>query len=328
MPQISSMHTDRPLTTFAVAQMPIMEFPLFDILKPLSVMKKSDQYYIYSADWLFGNKEAAGINRFQRAPGSPYERVEYTHSTGTYSCNEFGAEHVVDDSEQANADNPLDPLQDGALAVRTQLLGESHSQIAALLCDSSTTFASYTSAAATSWATHDTAEPVTDADTAWNSMRQNGTLVPAMHDKIVALRTSEWNDLQRNADLIDRIKYVGRGGAKVTLEAAAQYLKADRVILVEEVENSADDGQTFSGADIWTSGVVGFYAVPKGRPALKAPGLGFTAVWQAANGGDAKTGFAIKRYRQEEINSWVVRGNMHYDPKVSQAASGYLITGA
>ena len=328
MPQISSLHTDRPLTSFAVAQMPMSEFPLFEILKPLTVVKKSDQYYVYDANWLFGVKEAAGENRFQRAPGSAYERIEYTHSTATYSCNEFGLEHVVDDAEQANADQPLDPLQDGTLAVRTQLLTEAHAQLSALLTDSGTTFASFTSAAATSWATHDTAEPVADADTAWASMIDNGTYVPSLHDKVVAMAQDEWTDLLRNADLIDRVKYTGLGAGQVTMQAVAQYLKADKVLLVPNVEASSRDGQTFASADIWTSGVVGFYAVPKGRPALKAPGLGFTAVWQAANGGDAMSGFAIRRYRQEEINSWVIRGNMHYDPKVSQAASGYLITGA
>jgi hypothetical protein len=328
MPQISSMHTDRPLTSFAVAQMPMTEFPLFDILKPLPVKKKSDEYYIYDAGWLFGYKEAAGENRFQRAPGATYDRVEYVHTTGSYSCNEYGLEHVVDDAEQANADSPLDPLQDGALAVRTQLMTESHAQLAALLCDSGTTFASYTSAVATSWATHDTAEPVADADVAWASMIDNGTFVPSMHSKIVVMAQDEYTDLLRNADLIDRVKYTGLGAGQVTAQAAAQYLKADKLVVIPHVEVSSDDGQTFATGDVWTSGVVGFYAVPKGRPGLKAPGLGFTAIWNAANGGDAMSGFAIKRYRDESINSWVVRGNMHYDPKVSQAASGYLKTGA
>ena len=311
MPSKSSVHTDRPLTNFAVAQMPVANFPLFDILKPLSVRSNSDTYYIYAADWLFGAEEAAGRTRFARAPRSSYERIEYNVTTGSYTCFEYGVEGMVDDSEQANADSPLDPLQDTALAIRTQLMNQAHARVATLLTDTGATFASYTASVDTAWSSHNTATPIKDSVTAQESMRDNGTYNPAANDIICAMGKPEWYDLQQNGDLIDRVKYVGQGGAKVTREAAAQYLQVDKIVVVEQVMNTSKDGQTFAAKESWSDNVVGFYSVPKGRPALKAPGLGFTAIWSAGNGGDAATGMKIQRYRAEEMNSWVIRTNHH-----------------
>jgi len=328
MPSVASLHTDRPLTNFAVAQGPLTEWSLFEVLKPLPVAKRSDTYWIYGADWLYGVKEASGRGRFKRAPGATYEPVEYVVSEGSYTCEEYGAVGVVDDSEQANADSPLQPMEDKSLAVRIQVVGELHAQIAALLNDTGTTFASYTGAAATSWASHDTAEPVADADTARESFRSNGTYMRAANDVVMCIAVPEWYDLKRNADFIDRVKYTGRGAASLSLMQAAEYMGVDKAYIVGENENSAADGLDLSTADIWTSGNVGFYSVPKGRPGLKTPGLGFTAIWRQANGGEASTGFRMVRYRDEDINSWKVRGNLHADPEVSQAAAGYIITGA
>jgi len=328
MPNKAGVHTDRPLTNFAVAQQPITNYPLFEILKPLQVRNSSDTYYVYDANWLFGNEEATGRTRFARAARAKYDAFEYNVSTATYSCVEYGLQVMVDDSEQANADRPLDPIQDGATAVRTQLMSQGHARMATLLTDTTTTFASYTSAADTAWSTHDTATPITDSFTAQESFRDNGTYNPAVNDIVCAMGKPEWHDLVQNADLIDRVKYTGGGGAAVTMAAAAQYLQVDKIVVVQQILNTSKDGQTFSAKEAWTANAVGFYSVPKGRPALKAPGLGFTAVWSAGNSGDAMTGMRMVRYRDESRNSTIIRGNHHVDEKVSQAAAGYIITGA
>ena len=328
MPNKAGVHTDRPLTSFAVAQQPITNYPLATILKPLQVQNSSDTFYVYGAEWQFGNEEATGRTRFARAPRAKYEGFEYNVTTATYSCVEYGLQVMVDDSEQANADRPLDPLQDGALSVRTQLMSAYHARLAALLTDSASTFSSYTSGAATAWSSHDTAVPLDDSVTAQESLRDNGTFNPAVNEVVCAMGKPEWYDLIQNADLIDRVKYTGGGGAAVTMEAAAQYLQVDRVVVVDQTMNTSKDGQTFAAKEAWTANVIGFYSVPKSRPALKAPGLGFTAIWSRGNSGDAATGMKMLRYRDESRNLTIVRGNHHTDEKVSQAAAGYIITGA
>ena len=59
-----------------------------------------------------------------------------------------------------------------------------------------------------------------------------------------------WERLKEHPDILDKYKHTQSGIMTTSLVAAA--LEIDNLYVGKSIENTAKDGQTFSGADIWT----------------------------------------------------------------------------
>ena len=323
MPASNRLHIDRALQGIAIATVPVQKFIGTQILKTLPVMNATDKYWIYTDGWNWDKAVQTGEVLYARANRSDYDRIDWDVSTSTYATVEYGLEQAVDDAEQANADSPLDPLGSAASILRLKLMIAMERRIAALAFDTSSTFSSYTATPAAKWDL-DTADPYTDMITARQSMQGAGTWDPVSNDHVLAIGQQVWDKVQKNPFVLDRIKYTS-GALNVTEDTFARYMQVDKVLVGGATYNSAKEGATMSPAYVWGK-YAGFYQVPKGRPGIGTPCVGFCPLWTKGNGGEAGTGMAVVRYRDETKNSWVVRVNHHTDEKVTQAASGYVFS--
>jgi len=314
----------------AIAQVPIDDYIGMQVLKPMRVGKQSDDLWQFSQGTFFTAAAQAGRELYLVGPGAPYPRIDYDVSTtDAYRCRKYGLEIVCPDEEDANYDSPEMHRAVKASIVLMNLLSAHEQRCVTLLTDVSTTFASYTATPTAKWDA-DGADPFADRITAVESMKGGGNYNPRVNDLICVIGEAAWLRCQRNEAVIGRMKHV-RDALVTTEEDWQKYLQVDKFLVHRGTYNTAKPGQDVSISDMWPD-YIGFYSAPKdgptgsALPAGVAPGLGRSFIWPGPNNGDGETGYMTKRYRDETIDSWIVKGNHHTDVAVWQARAGYVFT--
>jgi len=325
MPTPYQVHVDAPLTQYTLAKRPITAYIGHQILKPASVEKESGKIFTYGDDTFFTTAGASGQRLYQHAPGADYAKVNYdVTSTSTYFCEDYGLEIPVTFREIANADKPINPLSNGGAIIMGHLANAQEQRYATLLLDSTTTFSSYTGTPAAQWDAA-LAVPFDDRCTAVESMMENGSYDPMIHDLVCEIGIQGWHLAQRNGDLIDSISGV-RDASIITEEDFRKYLQVDKLFIGRGTYNTAKKGQSISLGYIWDGDKVGFYAVPKGNPGEAMSVLGATNVWTKENGGSGPLGFAFDRFKLMKQKRYDVVGNHCVDELITMASCGYVFT--
>jgi hypothetical protein len=126
-----------------------------------------------------------------------------------------------------------------------------------------------------------------------------------------------WSAIQDNADFLDRIAITR--DKIVTTSLLASVLEIDRVLIAKVTENTAKEGQTATMNWLYTDDALLVYAAP--RPSLMTPSGGYTFTWNGLYGA-AGQGQRIKRFRQEQLASDRIEGEMAYDQKLVAADLG------
>ena len=108
------LHVDRYLTNYSVNY--VQDRRVFIAQRAASVipvLKQTDEYVVYDRGY-FWRDEAA-----PRALGGRPQQVGYSFSSQSYSAIEYALEHVVDDRQRANVDDPI-RLDENATTLLTQ----------------------------------------------------------------------------------------------------------------------------------------------------------------------------------------------------------------
>ncbi len=212
-----------------------------------------------------------------RAEQAQYGRINWQPTTGTYSCSEYGLEHLIDDRERQNAIEPLNLDIDGTEIVTDMILNDREQRVANLL----TTSGNYThsntvnlSGLSTAWDQQGTSDPIKDvAITGREAIRSNSGIYP----NTLMLGAKVASNLEQHPVIMDRLKYNAQGGVAVSyLEALAKIFKVDRIVIGVALTRTSNEGQADTLADIWGKHAVLAYINP--RPAIKQPTLAYMFV--------------------------------------------------
>jgi len=309
----------------SLAKVPVADYIGHQVLKPVAVKKQSDKIWAYADGTFFTTAAPAGQRLFLRGPGSAYNRYEWDVSATTaYFAENYGLEIVCSDEEVENSDDGIDPRADNGAIVAANLMNAQEQRYAALLFDTTTTFASYTSALTTTRWDSDTADPWANRITAVESMMSNGTYDPLRNDLVCVTSIQAWHRFCRNPFLVDAVKHTSDASV-ITRDEWMRYLQVDKFLVGAGTYNTADDGQSISLGYIWGD-YVGFYSVPKGTPTLKAPSLGFSPVWTGMGGNIGNLGYGTSTYRDDTVKGEVIQGDHYVDELITQAAAGYVFS--
>lgn len=315
MPQPTSrdVHVNRPLTNVSIAFMNAREDFIADRVFPaIPVSKQSDLYYIYDKNNWFRTDAK------KRAPGRESAGSGFELSTDAYFADVYALHKDVADQERSNQDDPIDLDRDSTEFVTQQLLLLREKEFvtnyfATGLWTGSTTGSDITPS--TLWDASGS-DPIADVRAQARAIklktgrRPNKFVVSgAVHDALVD-----------NAAVLDRI----RGGstlgspAFVTRELLAQAFEVDEYLVAEAVENTAEEGQAFSGAEIYGKHAALYYSEPS--PGLKKPSAGYLFTWTGLLGGAA--GIQMSQFRMEHLKSDRIEGEMAWDMKLVAADLG------
>lgn len=284
---------------------------IWDLVAPVvSVDEKSGTYFIWTKDYWFRTFGEAGGSK--RSPEGNYKRVAYGLTTATYDTDEYGFEKPTGDPVVAASQTP-ENLENQDVAFLTNLMEmELEVMTAAELFVASKWGTDNTLSGTSQWSDFANSDPIGDFQTARSTVRKATGTTP--NRAIMGIET--WNDLKEHPLILDKYKHTQAGIMTQQLVAAA--LEVDEIVIGDTVKNTAKEGQTYVGADVWTDSCLLIPAID--APALETPAGAYRFIWDEAG----NVPWAVQNYREEQTRSNVARVFTHTISKVTSSASGYL----
>lgn len=253
----------------------------------------------------------------RRAPGGGYSRSNFTLGTDTFTCEEHGAEEVIDKRTAKMYANYFDAELIATERARDVVLRNYEIRAAALLGSTGT----HTNAAATAALT----------------VKASSTLIANVNTRKRAIweATGIWPNcviLDRRAvmafkltdEFRDNVKYSGNSlpGA-VTNEMLAEAFDVPTVLVTGSAKNTANSSQTAVIAGVWDHTQVIVTKIATSND-IEEPCAGRTFHWGADG---SQIGGVIETYYDVTKRSDVVRCRMDTDEKELYTAVTEIITG-
>lgn len=316
-PSIQNVHVNRPLENLAVAYMQSAKGFIADkVFSVIGVDKASNLYYTFPKETLLTNTAKL------RAPGSLIQAESYTQSTDSYSTQQYADGFFLADEIISNADLPQVQDQMAVNKVMQSLMIQRDKSFATSYMAASkwtfdkvgdTDFDYFSDSSA------DLEKIIDDAKSA--VLKATG-----MKPNVMVVGYEVHLAIKRHPLLIDRIKYtqgdraVGMGGnEEVQKRLIADFFGLDEYIVAEAINNTGNDGGTFTGAYI-----VGKNALLCYRPAtpgLLVPAAGYIFNWLGAPG---TFGISMTSRYDADRRGTKYEGVMNYDMKLVGADLGYF----
>lgn len=317
MPRPTSLdaHVDAILTQISIAfRQDPNDFVADQVFPSIPVAKQGNKYFIYTKDnWM---RTAAKV----RPPSTESAGSGFDLTTDVYFADVLAVHKDIDDQIRANADDPFDPDKSATMFVSEQLMLKRDIDFATAYFQAGV-WGSEGAPAGGLWDTGPS-DPIVDVTTQKRIIKNrtgkkaNVFLVSgAVHDSLV-----------NNSAIIDRISGGATTGtpALITKKDLARVFEVDKYLVAEGVQNTANEGQTFVGAEIFGKDALLVHAAT--NPGLLIPSGGYIFNWSGLLGSQ-RSGMRIANFRMDELKSDRVEGEMAYDMKLVASELGHFFTG-
>jgi len=310
----TAAHLDAALTNISVAyQQDRDSFKAESIFPVVSVQKQSDKYFVFDkASW---HRSEAGL----LAPGAETRGANFSLSNSSYYCDVVGVHMDVADQLRGNADEALNVDTSATEYVTDNILLKREIDCFSMLFETSSWTGSSTGSditVGTQWSTT-SSTPIADINAQAESILKNTGRAP----NVLVLGRDVFTALNKNADILDRIKYTQRG--LVTEDLLAPLFGVERVIVADAVKNSGPEGGTTSMAFVAADTAwLGYVA---SSPGLLTPSAGYMFAWTGLQGVSAG-GVQIRKMRLDTRFSDRIVGVSSYDIVRTGADFGCLFT--
>lgn len=305
------LHVDRYLTNFSV--MFVQDQRNFVAQRAASVIpvqKQTDIYVVYERGY-FWRDEAA-----PRPLGGRPLQVGYKISEGSYNAAEYALEHVVDDRQRANADDPI-RLDENATTLLTQkhLIKQDRvwaqrffttgvwtheMQGVSTSVSPGVSFLNFNDASST---------PIEVIDEQKDNIAKRTGFMP----NCLVLGAAVKRALRTHPDISDRIKYTQTGIADDDI--LATLFEVDTVITARSVYNSADEGATDAFEFINDERAM-LLAYIDPNPALDSPTAIANFAWTGLIPGETNAmGGVMERGRDDRAHSDFFQNRMAWDQR-------------
>ena len=314
----SEVHVDQALTNVSIAYAQEQtSFVASRIFNSINTNQLSNKYHVFDKDqWLRSQADLRGT-------GSPTRGANFTLSTGTFSCQQYGIHMDVDDYVASNADAGVDILTSATQYVTEKLLQKRDEVFAA---------AAFTTGI---WAGSSDGNDVTPG-TKWSA--SGGTPIKDIQDQqdnvhaktgrtpnVLLIGKAVYTALRDSEDILDRIKYNERG--ILTTELMASLFGVDEVIVASSIENTALEGATAVYAPVFTSEDALLVYRPQ-NPGLLTPAAGYMFNFTGVAGADQFEGLRTLRYRMDQNHSERIEALSAFDFKVTGSDLGVYFDAA
>lgn len=255
----------------------------------------------------------------RRAARANYNRINFGAKDRSYRCEEFGLEIPVDDQERALYMSDFD-AESAAMQVLGRVLALEREIRVKDAVFNTTTFTGaslFTDKSGTPWSTAST-DWIAHVLDAKELVRKNCGMVP---DSLV-IGAETLTNLYKNTKTKDQFK----GIDVITLEALERAILSVtglRNLIVGNARfNSAAEGETFSGDDVWSKkyAMVAVLAPGEGA-ALPTPSLGRSFLWIE----DSPVDYVVEMYREEQSRGDIFRARHNLHEKINDPNFGHLL---
>jgi len=234
-----TLHVDRYLTNFSVNYVQdANNFIAQRAASLIPVLKQTDKYVVYDRGY-FWRDEAQ-----PRPLGGRPSQVSYKVGEGSYSAIEYALEHVVDDRQRANTDQPI-RLDENATTLLTQkhMIKQDRVWAQNFFAQgqwSTETFGTASTPGSNQFLQFDDAnsDPIGVIDQWKDTMHEKTGFMPNM----LVLGSDVKRQLRTHPDIADRIKYTQVGIADESM--LSQLFDVQNVMVARSIYNSAAEGAT------------------------------------------------------------------------------------
>jgi hypothetical protein len=305
MPSLGQVHVDRPLTNLAI----VYRNPAFmapEVFPIVPVIFESDKYYKYY-------REERRRIKTLRAMGAEAKEVEWTTTTGTYVAQEYALKKLVPDRLRANSDSPIRPEQVTLKKLLDWIDLDYEMRVQETVQATGNVYASATPSP--KWdGTSPTIEK--DIDTAKTSVRQQA----GAGANTILMSPDVKDYVKRDSTLRSLIQYAVNSDVLLRNGDLPPVLFNLRVIVPGAVNDTANQGQTATMADVWNDNVLVAYVEP--NPSLEALTLGFTM--RVRQGGKLEK--VVTTWRNQDRKGDFIEVSIIQAEEVCATECGYLIT--
>lgn len=317
------IHVDRYLTDFSVRYVQdATQFVAQRATSVISVNMMSNQYAMYDRGYFLRDEAQA------RPLGGRPEQVGYKVSPGTYVAVEYALEHVVDDRQRANVDDPIS-LDENATAILTSKMmikqdryfaqnffttGKWTTEIQGVVSSPTAgQFLKFTDA---------NSDPIGVIEQYKDVIGQSTGMVP----NTLVLGANVRRTLRTHPDITDRIKYTQTGIADDALLAALFNL--DQVVTARSIYNAAAEGLADNFQYIADANAMLLMYIDQ-TPGLDSPTAIALFAWTGLLPGLTNAlGGVIERGRDERAHSDWFQDRMAWDMKIVAQDLGIFFPGA
>lgn len=285
------------------------------ILRPLGVNGQNGKIPVVPLEAMHNLPRSAVRNSDGR-----YNRVSWEPSEDSYATTEYGLEVALDYRKANLYKNYYDFEKFQFTMIYNELRRLQEVRIKTLLhTTGSWAGATNTGAGTAAWSVSATATPVTDVMT--GKIQINGKCGA---DKFgLQISWASWHYATLSAQIRAALQYTKPPSGLIPLDALANALGVDEILIGGAPYNSADSGQTAVLSKIWPTTQAFLYAMPE-DDGPEAPCLGRTYFWNEDGGGDEIT---AEEYVEPAVRGGVGRVRHEVDENLWSTAFGYLITG-
>jgi hypothetical protein len=240
-----------------------------------------------------------------RAPGAGYWRDSLKFETDSYTCQEYGAEEIVDRNSAARYANFISAYELATQRAIHKVLAAQEARVAGQLFDTGV-YTGSTSQAVTNGtyvaANFATCTPVSDIKLAIEKVYTNSGVWP----NTVIMNRLVFRNLRMCTQVLNAIKSDGAGDiarqSDVTAGQLAAVFDVDRVLVAGGVANTAGFGSAASISQIWGNHIMVCRTATSGD--MEEPCVGRTFHWGAD--GSSMMG-TVETYEEMAIRSDIVR---------------------
>lgn len=277
------------------------------IFPPVIVDKRSNKFFTYT------KKDVYTVFDPTMGPKDRAPRIDWSVGTDNYSVDDFGFEDIVANSDDRNADAPLDLQIDTTITLTERILLFKERQVANIAFASGTYGSSNKATPGVKWGNPASAgtssDPVLMILTAIDALYGVGPFY-------IAFGQRAWLNFRQHPSVLAAIQF-SSGGVAVDKGQVATFFEAAGVYVGKARINTANRGATQSDSRIWDDHVLIYRRAD--RPGLRQVSLGYQMVYSP-----------LQTYRWEEPQSGVeggtgLRVSGSWDVKTVAADAGYLI---
>jgi hypothetical protein len=322
-PSRSDVHINGPLSSVSLAFIQSSDAFVADRAFPrLSVSKQSDSYFTYDRGY-FNRAEMQ-----KRAPGAESAGANYALSSDTYSADVWALHRDVADQVRANADSPISLDREATELLTLQGLLRKEKEWAGAHFITGVWTTERAGVAATPTGTQflrwDVAAstPIEDVRSGVRTVQTSTGFRPNR----MVLGRAVYDALLDHPDIVGRLdRGQTSGTAMVMRDTLASLFEMDEILVMDAIENTANEGATNVHAFIGGNNALLIYT--PAAPGLMIPSAGYTFTWNGLRGGGALA-TRISRMRMDHLKSDRIEIEMAFDQKLVSADLGAMFLDA
>jgi len=276
-------------------------------------------------------KEAATIGVITRenaqsvdnkhANGAGFARVTLGSEDKSYTTADYGLEGQLTDADRERFMTDYDAEVETVASVKTHMLIAKEQRVATALFNTSTWTGAdlYTDVSAAPWDAAGS-DVIGHVEAASELVRRNTGLRP---DSML-IGPVTWKNLKHNTAIL--AKFSSNPSVltpSVWRQYIAELLELRDIFVADGVYNSAKEGQSWSGADVWSDDYALIFKRQNGSLAM--PGLGRTVRWTGPAGVLVNGLETVVQYREEQTESDVFRVREYVGEFICDAYFAHLL---